>query len=107
MKIFITRQIPGIALEELKKAHQVEIWSGPGAIPRNILLKKVAGVNAVISMLTEKIDAELLDIAGPDLKIIANYAVGFDNIDLDAASQKNIAVTNTPSHLGDSVAELT
>ncbi|MBI2310164.1 D-glycerate dehydrogenase [Candidatus Collierbacteria bacterium] len=107
MKIFITRQIPGKALEELKKIHEVEIWPGPGIIPRDILLKKTAGTSAVIPMLTEKMDSEFFDKAGPDLKIVANYAVGFDNIDLDAASQKNIAVTNTPSHLGDSVAELT
>lgn len=106
MKVFITRQIPGSALEELKKLHEVDIWLGPGAIPRDILLKKVAGASAVIPMLTEKIDSEFLTAAGPDLKIVANYAVGFDNIDLDAALQKNIAVTNTPSHLGDSVAEL-
>lgn len=106
MKVFITRQIPGSALEELKKVHQVDIWPGPGAIPRDILLEKVKGAAAIISMLTEKIDAEVLEAASPDLKIVANYAVGFDNIDLDAASQKNIAVTNTPSHLGDSVAEL-
>lgn len=107
MKIFITRQIPGSALGKLKQVHQVEVWPGPGAIPRDILFKKVAGASAVIPMLTEKIDSEFLTAAGPDLKIVANYAVGFDNIDLDAAAQKNIAVTNTPSHLGDSVAELT
>jgi len=107
VKVFITRQIPGTALEELKKVHQVEIWPGPGTIPRDVLLKKVTGVSAVISMLTEKIDSEFMDAAGPDLKIVANYAVGFDNIDLNSARQKNIAVTNTPSRLGDSVAELT
>ncbi|MBI5357093.1 D-glycerate dehydrogenase [Candidatus Collierbacteria bacterium] len=107
MKIFVTRQTPGNALEELKKVHQVEIWPGPGTIPREILLKKVSGAGAIIPMLTEKIDTELFMAAGPDLKIVANYAVGFDNIDLNAARQKNIAVTNTPSRLGDSVAELT
>ena len=107
MKIFVTRQIPGTALEELKKVHQVEIWPGPGAIPRDVLLNKVTGAGAVISMLTEKIDSEFFDAAGPDLKIVANYAVGFDNIDLGAAAKRNISITNTPSHLGDSVAELT
>lgn len=107
MKVFVTRPIPGFALEELKKIHEVEIWSGPGAIPRDILLQKVSGASAVIPMLTEKIDQEFFDAAGPNLKIVANYAVGFDNIDLSVAKQKNIAVTNTPSHLGDSVAELT
>ena len=107
MKIFITRSIPGSSLEELKKFHQVEIWSGPESIPREILLEKVKGVSAAISMLTEKIDEEVLSAAGSQLKIVANYAVGYDNIDLAAAKTKNIIVTNTPSRLGDSVAELT
>ena len=69
MKIFVTRPIPGSALEELKKIHEVEIWSGPGAIPRDILLQKVSGASAVIPMLTEKIDQEFFDAAGPNLKL--------------------------------------
>ena len=107
MKIFLTRQIPGIALEELKKVHQVDIWPGPGAIPRDILLDKVKAAAAIISLLTEKIDAEVFAAAGPGLKIVANYAVGFDNIDLSAAKSRGVIITNTPSRLGDSVAELT
>jgi len=106
MKIFITRQIPGIALEELKKVHQVDIWPGPGAIPRDILLTKITGSAAIISLLTEKIDAQVFAAAGPGLKIVANYAVGFDNIDFAAAKSCGVVVTNTPSRLGDSVAEL-
>lgn len=107
MKVFLTRQIPGITLEELKKIHDVDIWSGPGAIPRETLLEKIKSVDAVISMLTEKIDTEVLETAGPQLKIVANYAIGFDNIDLPAAKARNVIVTNTPSRLGDAVAELT
>lgn len=107
MKIFVTRAISGSALEDLKKTYQVEIWPGLGAIPRAILLEKVKGVDAVIPMLTEKIDAEVLAAAGPQLKIVANYAIGFDNIDLPAAKTRNVIVTNTPSRLGDAVAELT
>jgi glyoxylate reductase len=107
MKIFLTRSIPGQALDDLKKVHQLDIWPGPGAIPRDILLQKVKDAAAIISMLTEKIDAEVVAAAGPGLKIVANYAVGYDNIDLVAAKTKNVIVTNTPSRLGDSVAELT
>lgn len=106
MRVFVTRQIPGSALEELKKTYQVEIWPGPGAVPRHVLLEKINGAAAIISMLTEKIDAEVL-AAAPGLKIVANYAVGFDNIDLSAAKTRNVIVTNTPSRLGDAVAELT
>lgn len=107
MKIFITRSIPGQALETLKQSHQVDIWETQAAIPRDRLLTRVAGVDAIISILTERIDAEVFNAAGPQLKIVANYAIGFDNIDLAAAKTKNVIVTNTPSRLGDAVAELT
>lgn len=107
MRVFVTRQIPGSALEELKKTYQVEIWPGPGAIPRGILLAKVKGADAIISLLTEKIDAEVFDAAGPQLKVVANYAVGYDNIDIAEASKRKITVTNIPSSLGDAVAEMT
>lgn len=107
MKVFITRPIPGTGLDDLKKVHQVVIWPGTGAIPRPELLAGAAGADAIISLLTEKIDAEVLDAAGPNLKIVANYAVGFDNIDLPAAKSRGVVVTNAPGRLGDSVAELT
>jgi len=107
LKVFITRSIPGTAIDDLKKVHQVDIWPGPGAIPREDLLAGVRGADAIISLLTEKIDAEVLGAAGPGLKIVANYAVGFDNIDLPAAKSRGVIITNTPSRLGDSVAELT
>lgn len=107
MKIFITRSISGTALEKLKQQHSVTIWPGKGAIPRNELLAGVKGVDAIISLLTEKIDTEVFAAAGPGLKIVANFAVGYDNIDLGAAKSRGVIVTNTPSRLGDSVAELT
>lgn len=108
-KIFVTRQIPGKALEELKAQHQVEIYMAQegACIPREVLLEKVKGVDAILSILTERIDAEVLDAAGPQLKVVANYAVGFDNIDIDAARERQVWVTNTPSVLGDAVAEFT
>jgi lactate dehydrogenase-like 2-hydroxyacid dehydrogenase len=108
-KVFITRQFPGKALEDLKAKHDVEIYEAPEGekIPRDVLLEKVKGVDAILSLLTEKIDAEVMDTAGPQLKVVANYAVGFDNIDVEAAKERNIWVTNTPSDLGDAVAEFT
>lgn len=108
-KVFITRQIPGKALEDLKAKHEVEIYQAPEgqAISREILLEKVKGADAVLSLLTEKIDQEFYDAAGPQLKVVANYAVGFDNMDVEQAKQRNIWLTNTPSELGDAVAEFT
>ncbi len=105
-KIFVTRQIPGKALEQLRQAHEVVVWEGQGKIPREELLVGVKGVEAILSLLTEKIDEEVLQAAGPQLKIVANYAVGFDNVDLEAAKKHDVMVTNTPSSLGDAVAEM-
>ncbi len=96
-KIFVTRQIPGKALEQLRQAHEVVVWEGQGKIPREELLVGVKGVEAILSLLTEKIDEEVLQAAGPQLKIVANYAVGFDNVDLEAAKKHDVMVTNTPS----------
>ncbi len=106
-KIFVTRPIPGKAIERLKAANEVVVYPGPGKISREELLTGVKGAEAILSLLTEKIDGEVMDQAGKQLKIIANYAVGFDNIDLEAAKARGVLVTNTPSALGDAVAEFT
>lgn len=104
-KVFVTRQIPEIGIEMLKeKGHEVEI--GPeGSISREELLEKVKGVDAILSVLTEKIDGEVMDSAGEQLKIVANYAVGYNNIDIEEAKKRNITVTNTPGVLTDTVAD--
>lgn len=106
-KIFVTRQIPGKALDELKRAHQVEVYEGVGKIPRQELLEKVRDINALLCLLTETIDEAVFAAAGPSLKIVANYAVGCDNINLEAAKRHHVLVTNTPGRLGDAVAEFT
>ena len=74
-------------------------------MPREQLLEKVKGADAIFSLLTDKINAEVLDAAGPQLKIVANYAMGYDNLDVAAAKQRNIIMTNTPDVLTESVAE--
>jgi len=106
-KVFVTRQIPEIGIKLLEeKGHQVEI--GPeGSIAREELLEKVKGVEAILSVLTEKIDGEVMDSAGDQLKVIANYAVGYNNIDLEEAKKRKIIVTNTPGVLTEAVAEHT
>ncbi len=106
-KIFITRRIPnaGIKLLEKQKNFQVEISPHNRVLKPKELLEKVKGVDAMLCLLTDKIDGKVMDSAGKQLKIIANYAVGYNNIDVEAASGRNIMVTNTPGVLTDTVAE--
>jgi len=106
-KIFITRQIPEKGISLLKdKGWDVSV--GPeDKISREDLLEGVKGVDAILSVLTEKIDKEVIEAAGKQLKIIANYAVGYNNIDVAEAQRREIIVTNTPGVLTDSVAEHT
>jgi glyoxylate reductase len=108
-KVFITRLIPEPGIKMLQeKGYEVKIYPEDNIIPRKELLKNVSGIDALLCILTEKIDAEVMDTAGPQLKIIANYAVGFDNIDLKAAAERKIFVTNTPcSEVAEAVAEHT
>lgn len=106
--IFITQPIsePGISM--LKKAgHTVRVYPKDAIIPRRELLKGVRGAHAILSMLTNRIDDAVFRAAGPQLKIVANYAVGYDNIDLKAAKKRGVLVTNTPDVLTDSVAVFT
>jgi len=108
MKIYVTRSIPEPGISMLKKAgHKVSVYPGTEAIPRATLLKNVKGVDAILALLTDKIDAEVMDTAGKQLKIISNYAVGVDNINVPEAKKRNILVSNTPGVLTESVAELT
>jgi len=103
-KIFVTHKLPGKFSERLAKDYEVEVWPEKD-ISRTDLLEKVKGVTGIISLLTEKIDAEVMDVAGNNLKVISNYAVGYDNIDVEAATKRGICVTNTPGVLTESVAE--
>ena len=106
MKVFITRAIPEAGIKLLKeKGFEVEVSDFDGVLPREQLLQKVKGADAILSLLTDKMDAELMDAAGPQLKIIANYAVGYDNINLVDAAARKIIITNTPDVLTESVAE--
>ncbi len=109
MKIFVTRKIPGDHIEELKKAgHDVEVSAFNRPMTQEELLEKAKGVDALLGLLTDRIDGDLMDAVGPQLKIISNYAVGFDNIDIKAATDRGILVCNTPSdEVNESVAEHT
>lgn len=98
MKVFVTRPIPDAGLNILAKAgYDVDVYEKDALIPRKELLRRVKGIDGLLSLLTDKIDDEVFKAAGPNLKVVANYAVGFDNIDLPAAKARNIIVTNTPA----------
>jgi glyoxylate reductase len=105
-RVLLTRRIPSSVLTLLESRHAVDLYSGEGAIPRDELLRRVADKEALICVLTDKVDAEVLD-AAPGLKVVANIAVGYDNIDVAAAQARGIAVTNTPDVLTEAVAEFT
>jgi glyoxylate reductase len=106
MKIFITREIPEKGLALLKKnGFEIEVFKEDHPIPRKEFLNGIKDCDGLISLLTEKIDKEAIDKM-KKCKIIANYAVGFNNIDVDYAKSKGIVVTNTPDVLTDSTADI-
>jgi glyoxylate reductase len=107
MKIFITRQIPSIGINLLKKkGFKVSVYRKDKPIPIKEFIKAAKDCDAVISLLTENIDKEVIDKM-KNCKVIANYAVGYNNIDVGYANSKGIVVTNTPDVLTDSTADLT
>jgi glyoxylate reductase len=105
-RVVVTGRIPEAALEKLRTEHEVDAWAGPGSIGREELLRRVAGADAVVSLLTERIDGELLDAAGPQLKVVANVAVGYDNIDVPACTERGVVATNTPGVLTEATADI-
>lgn len=104
-KILITRKIPDEGIELLKKHFEVEVWAEEKPIPYELLLEKISDKSGVLCMLSDKIDRIIMDNA-PKLRIIANYAVGFDNIDINYATKKRIYVGNTPDVLTETTADL-
>ena len=104
-RVFVTRSLPGTALDRLREEHDVEVW--PGSLPPHPteLREHVAHAEGLLSLLTDHVDGALLD-AAPRLRVIANYAVGSDNIDLAAAHARGIAVGVTPDVLTDATADL-
>ncbi|MPW39792.1 D-glycerate dehydrogenase [Thermococcus sp. 101 C5] len=104
-KVFITRQIPENGIKMIEEFYEIELWEDPKAPPREVLLEKVREVDALVTLVTDKVDEELLENA-PRLRIIAQYAVGYDNIDIEGATKRGIYVTNTPGVLTDATADL-
>lgn len=102
--VYVTRMIPQDNIEELRKHFDVEVNADDRALSKAELKEKIKGKDAVISLLTDTIDGEVLDAAGPQLKIVANYAVGFNNFDVPAATQRGVILTNTPGVLDEATA---
>ena len=106
-KIYITRKLPGEIVDKLSSQFHVKMWSEENVpVPRDVLLKEIEEVDGLICLLTEKIDEEVLSKA-KQLKVISNIAVGYNNIDIQTATEKGIIVTNTPGVLTETTADLT
>ena len=104
--MLVTRLIPEVGLRRIVQECQAEVWEEPLPPPRDVLLKKIAGCDGVLSLLTERIDAELMDAAGPQLKVVSNFAVGFNNVDVTEATRRGIRVGNTPGVLTEATADM-
>lgn len=105
-RVFVTREIPERGLKKIEEKFEVEVWGEYTPPPRSVLLEKSRSVDALVTLLTDKVDEELLSKA-ENLRIIAQYAVGYDNIDLEAATRHGVYVTNTPGVLTEAVADFT
>ena len=106
-EIFVTTpELPASAIEILEGAGEVRVWRGAGQIPRDALEAGAATADAIVCLLGERIDERLLSLA-PSLRVVANVAVGVDNVDLEAARRRGVWVTNTPDVLTDATADLT
>lgn len=104
-RVFVTRIIPDKGLDLVRDFCDVDLWEGELPPPREEILRRAQGVDGLLCLLTDKVDGEVMDAAGAGLKVISNYAVGFDNIDVDAATARGIPVGNTPGALTDATAD--
>lgn len=105
--VLVTRELVPDAMRALDGRCKLDLYVGPPeAIPRDELLRRAAGKDGLLTVLTERVDGELLDAAGPQLRIVANHAVGFDNVDLAECTRRGVLVTNTPEVLTEATADL-
>ena len=102
--VYVTRLIPEVALQKLSQSCDYRIWEGETAVPREVLLKEVPKIDALLSLLSDRIDGPVMD-AAPKLRVISNMAVGFDNIDVREATKRKIMVCNTPGVLTETTAD--
>ena len=106
-RVFASRRFPHRVRAELERSFTLDVHDSLWPPPREELLTRAAGQDGLMLMLTDRVDDELLDAAGPQLRIVADYAVGIDNVDLDACRRRGVVVSNTPDVLTETTAELT
>lgn len=104
-KALVTRALPEEGLALLRDVCEVDLWPEETPPPREVLLERVRGVDGILALLTDQIDTMVMDAGMPRLRVISNFAVGFDNVDVDAATQRGIPVGNTPGVLTDTTAD--
>jgi glyoxylate reductase len=104
-KIFVTRRIPEKGLEAIQCEADIEVWQDPLPPPYETLVQKVRGIDGLLCLLTDRIDGNLMDVMGPQVRVISQMAVGIDNIDIPAATARGIPVGNTPGVLTDTTAD--
>jgi glyoxylate reductase len=104
-KVFVSRKIPAAGLDKVLVACDAEVWPEPLPPPADVLRQKISSCDGLLSLLTDRIDGPLLD-AAPCLKVVSNYAVGFNNVDVSAATQRGVCVGNTPGVLTDATADM-
>jgi glyoxylate reductase len=105
-RVFVSRVIPEEGLARVREATDATIWEDGLPPPRNKLLAAVEGCDGILTLLTDRVDDELLDRAGAQLKVVSNFAVGFDNVDVEACTRRRIPVGNTPGVLTETTADL-
>jgi glyoxylate reductase len=105
--VFASRRFPERVRMELERSFQLDLYDSEWPSARDELLRRAAGKDGLMLMLTDRVDDELLDAVGPQLRVVANYAVGVDNVDLEACRRRGVVVSNTPDVLTEAVAELT
>jgi len=104
-RVFVTRIIPEEGLEMVRSVSEAEVWPGELPPPYEVLVQKIVSVDGLLCLLTDKIDRNLIAAAGESLKVISQMAVGYDNIDIPAATERGIPVGNTPGVLTDATAD--
>jgi glyoxylate reductase len=105
-KVFVARKIPEEGIDPVVAACDARVWEDELPPPRAALLEAIRGCAGVLTLLTDKVDDEFLDAAGPQLKVVSNFAVGFDNVDVSACTARGVAVGNTPGVLTETTADL-
>ena len=103
--VAVTNRIPEAGLAALRAEHEVRVWDDDECISRLDSLRLVHGADAVVTLITERVDGEFLDAAGPQLRVVANVAVGYNNVDVAACAARGVVATNTPKVLTETTAD--